>query len=242
MSSLNHFFFVVFPYIAIVVFLVAAIYRYRFLSFGYSSLSSQFLEGKQGFWGSVPFHWGILVLFLGHLIMFLFPDGVLLWNANPVRLIGYEVVAFTFGLVVFVGLLVLIVRRLLNPRLRVVTNAIDLVIEFLLLAQIVLGCWIALGYRWGSSWFASDLSPYLWSIFQLNPEPAAVNAMPLVIKLHVIGAFLIVLLIPFSRLVHFLVAPFHYIWRPYQVVIWYWDRKRIRQSSTAWADNRPRNN
>jgi len=242
MSSLNHFFFVVFPYIAIVVFLVAAIYRYRSLSFGYSSLSSQFLEGKQGFWGSVPFHWGILLLFLGHLIMFLFPDGVLLWNANPVRLIGYEVVAFTFGLVVFVGLLVLIVRRLLNPRLRVVTNAMDLVIEFLLLAQIVRGWWIALGYRWGASWFAADLSPYLWSIFQLNPEPAAVNAMPLVIKLHLIGAFLIVLLIPFSRLVHFLVAPFHYIWRPYQVVIWYWDIKRIRQSSTAWASNRPRNN
>ena len=61
------------------------------------------------------------------------------------------------------------------------------------------------------------------------------------IKLHIVGAFLIFLLIPFSRLVHFLVAPFHYIWRPYQVVIWYWDRKRIRQPDTAWADNRPRN-
>ena len=55
MTSLNHFFFVVFPYIVIVVFLVATIYRYRSSSFGFSSLSSQFLEGKQGFWGSVPF-------------------------------------------------------------------------------------------------------------------------------------------------------------------------------------------
>jgi nitrate reductase gamma subunit len=158
-----------------------------------------------------------------------------------VRLIAHETVAFTFGMVAFVGLLVLIVRRLSNARLRVVTTPIDLVIELLLLAQIFLGCWIALGYRWGSSWFAADLSPYLWSIFKLDPQADAVNAMPLVIKLHIIGAFLLFLLIPFSRLVHFLVAPFHYIWRPYQVVIWYWDRKRIRRPDTAWAEKRPRN-
>ena len=107
-------------------------------------------------------------------------------------------------------------------------------------SQIVLGCWIAIGYRWGSSWFASDLSPYLWSILSLGPEPSAVNAMPLVVKLHILGAFLIVALIPFSRIVHFLVAPFHYIWRPYQVVIWYWDRKRIGRADSAWAEKRPR--
>jgi len=242
MTSLNHFFFVVFPYIVIVVFLVAAIYRYRSSSFGFSSLSSQFLEGKQGFWGTVPFHWAILLLFLGHLVMFLFPDAVLLFNSNPVRLIAHEAVAFTFGIVAFVGLLVLIARRLSNARLRVVTSPMDLVIELLLLVQIFLGCWIALGYRWGSSWFAADLSPYLWSIFQLDPQANAVNAMPLVIKLHIIGAFLILLLVPFSRLVHFLVAPLPYIWRPYQVVIWYWDRKYIRRPDRAWAEERPRNN
>ena len=207
MISLNHFFFVVFPYIVIVVFLIAAIYRYRFSSFGFSSLSSQFLEGKQGFWGSVPFHWAILMLLLGHLFMFLFPQGVLLWNSNPARLIAHEAVAFTFGMVAFVGLLALIVRRLSNARLRVVTTPMDLLIELLLLAQIFLGCWIALGYRWGSSWFAADLSPYLWSIFRLEPQADAVSAMPLVIKLHIVGAFLIFLLIQFSRLVHFLVAP-----------------------------------
>ncbi len=242
MNSLNDFLFSVFPYLAIVGAPIAAIYRYRSVNFGVSSLSSQFLEGNQGFWGAVPFHWAILMLFLGHLLMFLFPQVVLLWNANPVRLIAHETVAFTFGMVAFVGLLVLLVRRLSSARIRVVTSRMDLVIEWLLLAQIFLGCWIALGYRWGSSWFAADLSPYLWSIFKLDPQINAVAAMPLVIKLHIVGAFLIFLLIPFSRLVHFLVAPFHYIWRPYQVVIWYWDRKRIRRPDTAWADSRPRNN
>lgn len=240
MTSLNNFFFVVFPYIVIVVFLGAAIYRYRSSSFGYSSLSSQFLEGKNGFWGSVPFHWAILMLFFGHLVMFLFPDAVLLWNTSPERLIAHEVIAFTFGMVAFVGLLALIARRLSNARLRAVTTPMDLVIEVVLLVQIALGCWIALGYRWGSSWFAADVSPYLWSIFKLDPQANAIGAMPLVIKLHIVGAFLILLLVPFSRLVHFLVAPFHYIWRPYQVVVWYWDRKRIRRPDTAWAEKRPR--
>ena len=241
MMALNHFFFVVFPYIAIVVFIVATIYRYRSSGFGTSSLSAQFLEGNRGFWGTVPFHLAILMLFLGHLLMFALPEIVLLWNSNPWRLITHEGIAFTFGLVALVGLAVLIARRLSNARIRVVTSGMDVFIELLLLVQIILGCWIALGYRWGSSWFAADLSPYLWSILKLDPQANAVNAMPLVIKLHIVGAFLILFLVPFSRLVHFLVAPFHYLWRPYQVVIWYWDRKYVRRPDRAWAENRPRN-
>jgi nitrate reductase gamma subunit len=242
MGSLNHFFFVVFPYIAVVVFLVGTIYRYRQKGFQYSSLSAQFLEGRQGFWGTVPFHWGILMVFLGHVVAFLFPKGVLAWNSNPARLIAHEGLAFTFAVAVIVGLVALLLRRLLNLRLRVVTSWMDLLVELFLLAQVILGCWIALGYRWGSSWFASDLSPYLWSLIKLDPQPAAVLAMPLVIRAHVVSAFSIFLIFPFTRLVHLLVAPFHYIWRPYQVVIWCWDRNRIRQPGTVWSEARPRNN
>jgi len=240
MAVLDQFFFVVFPYLAVIVFVVVAIYRYRSSSFGYSSLSSQFLEGRRGFWGAVPFHWAILMLFLGHLVMFLFPSAVLAWNSNPSRLLAHEIIALAFGLTALVGLIALIWRRLSTSRLRVVTSRMDLAIELVLLAQIALGCWVAINYRWGSSWFAADLSPYLWSILRLDPQPGAVNAMPVAVKLHVLGAFVIVLLIPFSRLVHFLVAPIHYIWRPYQVVIWYWDRKRIGRADTPWAEKRPR--
>ena len=59
MNALNTFLFVAFPYVAIVVFVVGLTYRYRRKSFTISSLSSQFLEGRQLFWGSVPFHLGI---------------------------------------------------------------------------------------------------------------------------------------------------------------------------------------
>jgi nitrate reductase gamma subunit len=242
MGSLDYFLFVAFPYIAVAVFLVGTIYRYNQKGYQVTSLSAQFLENRRGFWGTVPFHWGILMIFLGHLVAFLFPQAVLAWNADPSRLIIHEGLGFTFAVAVVVGLVILILRRLTNDRLQQVTTKMDLFIEFFLLAQVLLGCWIALGYRWGSSWFAADLSPYLWSLIKLNPQPEAVIAMPLVIKTHIVCAFSIFFVFPFTRLVHLLVAPFHYILRPYQVVIWYWDRKKIRSADTAWSDARPRNN
>jgi nitrate reductase gamma subunit len=242
MNSLDYFFFSAYPYLAIGVFLVGATYRYREKGYKVTSLSAQFLEGKQGFWGTVPLHWGILMVFLGHLVVFLLPDSVLAWNSDPARLILHEGLGFTFAVAIVVGLVGLIIRRLTNPRLKMVTTRMDLFVEFFLLAQVLLGCWIALGYRWGSSWFAADLSPYLWSIIKLSPQPEAVIAMPLVIKAHIVGAFSIILIFPFTRLVHILVAPFHYLWRPYQVVIWYWDKKRVRDANTEWSKARPQNN
>ena len=118
----------------------------------------------------------------------------------------------------------------------------DIVIELLLLAQVVLGCWVALGYRWVSSWFAADLTPYLWSLVRLSPETGAVFALPWVIKLHVAGAFVILFMVPFTRLSHVIVAPLNYLVRPYQQVIWNWNRKTIRDPATAWNSARPRAN
>lgn len=242
MHLINNFLFIALPYVAIVVFFLGAIHRYRATGFKYTSLSAQFLEGRGVFLFAMLFHVSILMLFLGHLFIFLFPAAALAWNSNPARLIAHEVVAFTFGLSVLIGLAGLFIRRILYPRLQVVTSRMDIVIELLLLVQIVFGLWVALGYRWGSSWFAADLSPYLWSIVKLNPQTEAVSAMPWVIQAHIVGAFVILGMIPFTRLVHFLVAPFHYIWRRYQPVIWYWDRKLIRDPKTAWSEARPKNN
>ena len=242
MNVVDNFLFIGLPYAAIAVFLAGAIHRYRATGFKYSSLSSQFLEGGGIYVFAVLLHWGILVVFLGHLIAFLFPSATLAWHSSAVRLIADEVVIFTFGLAVLIGLAGLFIRRLTQPRIQVVTSRMDIVIELVLLAQFVFGLWIALGYRWGYYWFASDMSPYLWSIVKFNPQIEAISAMPWVIKTHIVGAFIILGLIPFTRLVHFLVAPFHYTWRNYQQVIWYWDRKRVRDPGTAWTTTRPRNN
>lgn len=241
MNALNSFLFVALPYIAIVTCVIGSIQRYRTTGFKVSSLSSQFLEGRQLYFGSMAFHWGLLAVFTGHLVTALFPSATLMWNSSPVRLIVLEVLAFSFGVSVLIGLARLFFRRISNPRVKIVTSRMDLLLEILLLSQVILGCWIALGYRWGSSWFASDLSPYLWSIATLDPKIDAISAMPTVIKAHIVGAFVLLGMIPFTRLVHFLVAPLHYIGRPLQVVMWTWDRKRVRDPNTVWTHRRPTN-
>lgn len=242
MNLYNNFFFIALPYIALAIFCIGTIYRYRMTGFKYSSLSSQFLESGGLYFGSMAFHWGIVVIFLGHLLAFVFPQATIALNSSPNRLIAIEAFAFTMGLSCFIGLFTLFMRRISNDRVRVVSNRMDILIEIFILAQLGFGCWIALAYRWGSSWFAADLSPYLWSIVKLNPNIEAVSAMPPVIQGHIMGAFIIIAMIPFTRLVHFLVAPFHYIWRPYQRVMWYWDRRKIRDPQTVWTEHRPGNN
>lgn len=242
MNLVNNLLFVALPYVAIVVFFVGVIYRYRSQGFTYSSLSSQFLEGRGMRLPVLLFHWGLLAIFLLHLLIFLFPSAVVAWNSNPTRLLIHETLAFTFGLCALLGMVGLLLRRFAYPRLQPVTSPMDIVIELLLVAQILLGLWTALGYRWGSTWFATDLTPYLLSIVKGNPRVDVVSDMPTVIKLHVVGAFVILGLVPFTRLVHFLVAPLHYTWRSYQQVIWYWDRSRVRAAETPWTTHPPRNN
>lgn len=242
MNQLDNFLFIGFPYIALFVFLIGSIYRYRSTKFKYSSLSSQFLETRQLYWGSMLFHWGILFMFFGHLIAFLIPRSVLALNSHPLRLLIIESSAFAFGLSTFIGVILLFWRRQSSPRLRVVSSKMDILLGIILLLQVFSGLWVALGFRWGSSWFAAVLSPYLMSILTLQPDIAAVSALPWIIQTHIVGAFLIVFLIPFTRLVHLLVAPFHYLWRPYQKVVWYWDRRKIRDPESGWGAQQPRNN
>ncbi len=230
-----------FPYVALSIFVIGTIYRYK-TGFKYSSLSSQFLETKKLYTASVPFHVGILVVFLGHLVGFLFPSIYL--SIGGSSLVALEVVGLAFGIVATVGLIMLLIRRLNNVRLKMVTNRMDIAIEIILIVQFILGILTAMAMKWGSGWYASDMVPYLWSIMLLNPDIAAMSAMPFLVKFHVFGAFLVILLIPFSRLVHFLVVPLHYITRPYQVVRWYWDKKVVRDPNTPWSESvrRPKNN
>lgn len=241
MGPLDNFTLIGLPYAAGVVFLVGTIYRYKATKFSYSSLSSQFLEGRMLFWGTMPFHWGLLFLFIGHMIAFAVPRSLLAFNSHPVRLLIIEVSALMFGLIVLAGLITLFFRRMNRPRLRVVTTRMDVIVGVLLILEVIIGITVAVQYRWGSSWFASVLTPYLRSVIMFQPDIRAVAALPWLIKLHIILAYLIFSMIPFSRLVHLLVVPFHYIWRPYQRVIWAWDRKRVRRSDTRWSATDPTN-
>lgn len=238
----DYFFFIGLPYAALVVVIVGSILRYMNFGFGVSSLSSQFLESNELFYGSRPFHWGLLFLFFGHLVAFLFPAQVLLWDSVPIRLLILEFAAFGFGIAALFGLVMLIIRRLRHKRLMVVTSKMDVLVYVVLAVQIITGLWIAFFFRWGSSWFASTLTPYLKSIFLFNPDIAAVSAMPLFVKIHIVTAFILIGIIPFTRFMHFLVYPFRYLWRSPIYVIWNWDRKYIRTTRKLYNGVKSKNN
>lgn len=208
------------PYVSLVTFFLVTIRRYRAQAFSYSSLSSQFLENKHHFWGSVPFHYGILVVLAGHVAGFLMPRAILGWNAAPLRLLLLEVTGLGFALLTFVGLVNLMLRRWLQPKVRRVTVLSDWIVYLLLLVQVVSGIWIAVGIGWGSSWFATSMTPWLWSLVKLSPQVDLVAALPWSVKLHIVNAFVLIGFFPFTRLVHVLVVPNQYLLRKTQVVLW----------------------
>lgn len=218
---LELFLFAVVPYVALILFFLGTIQRYRQQSFTYSSLSSQFLENEHHFWAVVPFHYGIIVVLAGHVIGFLIPRQVLLWNQTPLRLAVLELAALVFGLMSLVGLVAVLLRRGGQPKLRQVTSRADWIVYALLLAQIVSGVAVAVFVPWGSSWFAAAAAPYLWSIVKLNPDVSFVANLAWPVKLHLLNAWLVIGFFPYTRLVHILVIPNMYLWRRWQVVRWW---------------------
>ena len=215
--------FAVLPYVAFFTFFLVTIQRYRQRTFSYSSLSSQFLENQKHFWGLVPFHFGILVVLAGHVVAFLFPRELLLFNSVPARVYILEVTALVFGLLTIVGLIASLVRRMGESKIKRVTAPSDWVVYALLLIQVISGLAVAVWHPWGSSWFAATVTPYLWSLLQMSPDISAMAMMPLLVKIHVVNAYVLIGFFPFTRLVHVLVAPNPYLWRKPQVVRWYRD-------------------
>ena len=218
--------FIGFPYVAVVVAVLMGIYRYFSDRFSYSSLSSQFLENRTLFWGSVPWHYGVIVVLSAHLLALVFPA---LWGdliADQTRLYILEVTGLALALMAVIGLTLLIVRRLTNPRAFAVTSVMDWVLLAVLLTQVALGFWIAYYYRWGSDWYLHTAVPWILSLLTLNPQTQYVTALPWVVKLHMLLGFSIFALFPFTRLVHLVTFPITYLWRPIQVVIW--NRRPVR--------------
>lgn len=215
----NEMLFVVFPYAAFVTAVVVSILRWRRHPFTVSALSSQLLESRRLFWGSVSFHWGITLVLVGHLLALLIPSGFELWNGAPARLYLLEATGFALGLWALFGVVVLLLRRFTVRRVQAVTTPMDVVVLALILVQVATGLWIALGYRWGSFWGTAVFVPYVRSLITLSPRPELVAALPIVLKTHVLAFFGFLAVFPFTRLVHIITLPLGYLTRPWQKVI-----------------------
>ena len=224
MSYLHEFLFGIYPYICLVVFFVGSLVRFDREQYTWKSDSSQLLRRGQLRWGSNLFHIGILGIFLGHLFGLLTPLSV--WHALGIEAPAKQMLAIVAGgaagVVCLVGLILLIHRRLTESRIRATTQPMDLVVLYLLLAQLLLGLYsITVSARHLDGGEMIKLMLWAQHIVTLRGDAAGfVVDVAMVFKLHLVLGMTIFLVFPFSRLVHVWsgFATLGYITRAYQVV------------------------
>lgn len=211
---LNVFIFVVLPYAALALLLFVTPYRYFSNRLVWSAYSTQFLEQKALFWGSIPWHYGILPVLAAHLVSVILPGPMKAILGNQRALIFLEDVGQGLGLLALFGCLVLLVRRLKTPMLKPVTSAADLALLVLLLVEVATGVYMGIFIRGGPLWYLYTAVPYFHSLLAFNPQVEYVADFPMVFKLHAAGAFLFVAVLPFTKLVHLLYLPVGFLKDP----------------------------
>ena len=211
---MNNLIFVALPYAALALLLFVTPYRYLNNRLGWSAFSSQLLERKLLYWGSIPWHYGIIPVLLAHLVTMFFPGTMRRFLGNQDTLLILESLGLGLGLLALLGIFLLILRRVNVPMLKRVTYGSDWLLLALLLIQTGTGVYIAYVLRWGSQWYLHAVVPYFWSIFFFNPQPEYVTDLPSVFKLHAACAFLIIAVLPFTKLVHLLFLPVDFLKDP----------------------------
>ena len=222
-STLHGFLFGVYPYICLTVFLVGSLIRFDRDQYTWKSDSSQMLRTGLLRWGSNLFHFGILFLFFGHLVGLLTPHavyGYFMDAASKQRMAIYA--GGIAGLVCFIGLSMLIYRRIFDDRIRLTSHRTDLAILLILWVQLVVGL-ITLPFSWGHAdgsvmLILADWAQRIITLREVNT--LALTALPWPYLFHIVFGMTIFLLFPFSRLVHVWsgFGSLAYLIRPYQVV------------------------
>ncbi|HLU73959.1 MAG TPA: respiratory nitrate reductase subunit gamma [Nonomuraea sp.] len=221
MSALDLLLWVVAPYVALTVFVLGHVWRYRYDKFGWTTRSSQLYESRLLRIGSPLFHFGILVVILGHVAGLVIPKS---WTQAVGITEGmYHVLAVVLGTVAGVctlaGLAILIFRRRTVGPVFTATTRNDKLMYAVLALVIVLGlaATVAANVLGGGYDYRVTVSPWFRSIFALQPEAELMAGAPPLFQLHAFSALVLFAIWPFTRLVHMLTAPVGYLTRPYIV-------------------------
>ena len=223
MSHLNQFLFGIYPYICLSVFLIGSLVRFDREQYTWRSGSSQLLRARQLRWGSNLFHIGVLFLLFGHFFGMLTPH----WAYERFMTAGAKqilamVSGGVAGVLAFVGLTILLHRRLTDARIRATTSFMDILVVLLLWVQLALGLLtvpFSAQHLDGSMMLV--LAEWAQRIVTFRGGAADLVAQaPWVFKLHMFLGLTIFLVFPFSRLVHIWsgLASVGYLTRAYQIV------------------------
>ena len=217
---MNELLFVVVPYVCLTTFVVGHLWRYRYDKFGWTTRSSQLYESRLLRIGSPLFHFGILGVFLGHVIGLGIPSA---WTeAVGISEGAYHVMAVSVGALAgaatVVGMVILIYRRRTVGPVFSATTRMDKVMYLFLGAVIFLGLFNTVAANIvGEYDYREGVSVWFRGLFLLDLQPELMGEAPLGFQLHGLVAFALFALWPFTRLVHVFSAPLGYLTRPYIV-------------------------
>jgi nitrate reductase gamma subunit len=211
---------IIFPYVAITVFVVGHWWRYRRDQFAWTSRSTQLLDRRILGWASPMFHYGALAAVGGHFIGLCIPHS---WtdaigiHENAYRWIA-AIAGGIAGAVSLIGFIGLVYRRARSDRVRRNTTRIDIFTYGLLTVLILLGCYMTFVHNLASNApynYRDSIGVWWRSIFYLQPNVAAIAGAPIVYQVHAIIAWVFWAAFPFTRLVHAWSIPLQYLGRPY---------------------------
>ena len=221
-DTLFHILFVWYPYVCIGFFVVGSLFRFERDQYSWRASSSQLLRRRQLFWGSNLFHFGVIFLFLGHLVGLLTPTSLytIVMTVQQKQMLAVTAGGIA-GVVCFIGLTLLLHRRLFDPRIRITSTTMDMAILVILWIQLSLGLLTlpsSLAHSDGSVML--KLSHWAQGVLTLQPGGAELlKGLEWHYLTHLVLGMTIFLLFPFSRLVHIWSAPVGYLGRKgYQIV------------------------
>jgi nitrate reductase gamma subunit len=217
----NTFLWIIVPYVAIAVFVGGHVWRYRYDKFGWTTRSSQLYESRLLRLGSPLFHFGILLVILGHVGGILIPESAT--DAIGISETVYHAAAVSLGAIsgfmTVAGLAILIYRRRTTGPVFSATTRNDKGMYVLLAATLLAGlATTVLGNLTGQPHdYRLTVAPYFRSVFYFRPDVDLITRAPVGFQIHVLLAWVLFAVWPFTRLVHVFSAPIGYLTRPYVV-------------------------
>lgn len=233
------FWWVILPYIALATFVIGHIWRYRYDQFGWTSRSTQLQEKKLLKWGSPLFHYATFAAIGGHVIGILIPQTWTSAVGIPENVYHWfsAIAGTAAALGVIIGVIILASRRMFVARVRATTSPVDWLALILLAIVIILGISETVGVNLLGSGYNYRQSVSLWfrGLFVGSPDVSAIAHAPLLYQIHATAAWAVIMVWPFSRLVHAWSYPVWYMWRPFLV---YRSRKPARPNEPGTSGRR----
>lgn len=215
----NQFLWVIMPYLRIAIFFIGHLARFKFDKFSWTAKSSEFIEKKQLKWGSLMFHLGIIPVAMGHIVGLLIPASWLtaVGVSDHLYHIGAVYIGSIFGIITLIGMLLLTARRVTKKNIRRLSSASDIIVNFLLLTIIFMGCYATLvtNATIPSFDYRETISVWFRQLFIFSPNADLMLQVPLAFKMHILLGFIIMAFWPFTRLVHVWSVPLTYASRSY---------------------------